>query len=105
VGKPVGVMLGCALALALGLARFPSRVGWSHMAGVGLLAGIGFTVSIFVAGRAFTEVALVEGATIGILFGSVLAGVAGTLFLALGPGRSAGRAGTDADPDASPPGS
>jgi NhaA family Na+:H+ antiporter len=96
VGKPVGVMLGCLLALSLGLARFPSRVGWSHMAGVGLLAGIGFTVSIFVAGRAFTDTALVEGATIGILFGSVLAGVAGTLFLALGPGRGGARARSDA---------
>ena len=87
IGKPLGIMAGCLVALRLGVARLPSGVRWAHLAGVGSLAGIGFTVSIFVAGRAFADPGLTEAATIGILVGSVLSGVVGALFLALGPGR------------------
>lgn len=87
IGKPLGIMAGCLIALRLGVSRLPSGVGWSHIAGVGSLAGIGFTVSIFVAGRAFSDAALTEAATIGILAGSLLSGLVGALFLALGPGR------------------
>lgn len=88
VGKPIGILLGCLLAIAVGAARMPRGVGWRHLTGVGLLAGIGFTVSIFVAGRAFTDELAVQEATIGVLAGSVVAGILGTLFLGVGPGRA-----------------
>ncbi len=55
VGKPVGVMLFTALAVFSGLTRMPENVRWSHFLGVGFLCGIGFTMSLFIAGLAFAE--------------------------------------------------
>jgi Na+:H+ antiporter, NhaA family len=81
VGKIIGVTLGTWLAVRLGLGRLPAGLGWSHVWGVAGLAGIGFTVSVFVASLAFTDPALVDQARIGILVGSAVAGVVGALAL------------------------
>ena len=55
VGKPIGIFCASWLAVRLGLASLPAQVGWRQILGVGALGGIGFTVSIFIAGLAFAE--------------------------------------------------
>ena len=77
VGKTVGVTLGALLALRLGIGRLPPRVNMVHVVGVGALAGIGFTVSLFVATLAYSDPGLVDEARMGILAGSVIAAVVG----------------------------
>jgi NhaA family Na+:H+ antiporter len=61
----------------------PAGVRWAHVVGVGALAGIGFTVSLFVAGLAYTGAVNLEAAKIGILGGSVVAAVIGVAALAV----------------------
>lgn len=74
VGKPVGVMLFAWLAVRSGVAQLPRGVTWRQIAGVGLLAGIGFTMALFIAALAFSETPVFEaGAKIGTLGASVLA--------------------------------
>ncbi|MGI9017217.1 MAG: Na+/H+ antiporter NhaA [Euzebya sp.] len=82
LGKPLGVMLAAFVAVRTGLAKLPRGVGWLEMCGVGLLAGIGFTVSIFIAGLAFSDPQLVEAAKVGILTASITAGILGFSALA-----------------------
>ncbi len=81
VGKILGIFLGAWIPTRLGLCDLPERVYWPHIAGVGALAGIGFTVAIFVAGLAYEDDALVDEAKIGILLASVAAAVLGALWL------------------------
>jgi len=83
VGKTVGLTAGTFLAVRLGLSRLPGGVRWSHVCGVGLLAGIGFTVSLFITELAYDDPALVDAAKLGVLLGSVAAAVAGTVVLRL----------------------
>jgi Na+/H+ antiporter NhaA len=81
IGKFVGITGAVFFATKLGLATLPNRVTMRHIAGMAILAGIGFTVSLFIAGLAFDDAALNAEAKIGILVASVLAAVAGTLVL------------------------
>ena len=83
VGKPLGVVIAAALTIKLGLARLPRACGWLEMIGVGLLAGVGFTVAIFIAGLAFEDPAMTNAAKLGILLASAIAGIVGAAFLAL----------------------
>jgi NhaA family Na+:H+ antiporter len=76
-GKAIGIVGASALCLWLGLSRLPTGSSFRQLAGVAALAGIGFTVSLFVADRSFTGARLGE-AKIGILAGSVLAGIIGS---------------------------
>jgi NhaA family Na+:H+ antiporter len=76
VGKPVGVLLACALVLKLRLARLPVGVGWRELAVLGGVAGVGFTMSLFVAQLAFNDPALLAPAKLSVLVASVIAGVA-----------------------------
>jgi NhaA family Na+:H+ antiporter len=85
VGKPIGVLLAAWLAVRFGLAQFPRGVNLHHMIGVGLLAGIGFTVSLFVTGLAFTDPLLVDEGKVGILAASAVAGVIGFTYLWFAP--------------------
>lgn len=85
VGKVTGVFGAAWLAVKLGIADLPPRVRWTHVLGTGLLAGIGFTVALFITQLAFTDQALVDQGKIGILSASLLAGILGYLFLRLGP--------------------
>jgi len=80
VGKPLGVLLFSWLAVRLGIAALPTGAGWSGVAAVGALAGIGFTMSIFIAGLALTDASL-EAAKIGILSASLISGVLGIGFI------------------------
>lgn len=77
VGKPVGVIGVSWLAVRLGWCRLPPDVTWGGIALIGLLAGIGFTMSIFVAMLAFQDEALLGAAKLGVLLGSAVAGVLG----------------------------
>ena len=83
VGKAVGVTGFAWLAVRLGWAVLPSGVAWRHIMGAGLIGGVGFTVSLFITGLAFTDKVLVEEAKVGVLFASLIAGLAGYLFLLL----------------------
>jgi len=94
VGKPLGVTLACWLAVRMGVASLPPGVGWSQLGGAGLLAGIGFTMSLFIGGLAFSEPSLLDISKLGILTASLLAGIAGSVFLVV-QGRKQGEGGTD----------
>ena len=77
LGKPVGVLLGSLIVVKAKLAKLPEGVTWMQMTGAAVLAGVGFTMAIFVANLAFTSDAVVTIAKAGILLASVVAGVAG----------------------------
>jgi Na+:H+ antiporter, NhaA family len=82
VGKPVGILLACFLAVRLGLGRLPDRTSWPMILGLGSVAGIGFTVSIFIAGLSFPGSEVLTGeAKVGILIASLVAAVVGTVIL------------------------
>jgi len=90
IGKPLGIVLFSFAAVRLGVATLPAGVRWLRLTGAGILAGIGFTVSLFIADLAFTSEELIDEAKIGILAGSALMGVAGyALLRALPPEREA----------------
>ncbi len=77
VGKLVGITLFPWVASRLGIIELPRSISWLHVAGVGLVGGIGFTVAIFVTGLAFDDHAIVVDAKMGILAASIVAGVVG----------------------------
>jgi Na+:H+ antiporter, NhaA family len=79
VGKPVGILALCWAAVRLRLAALPAGVGWLQLLVVGLVAGIGFTMALFIAGLAFPAGALLEVAKLGILGASAVAAVAGLI--------------------------
>ncbi|HEX6202523.1 MAG TPA: Na+/H+ antiporter NhaA [Thermoanaerobaculia bacterium] len=81
VGKQVGVLGAAWLAVKSGLAAMPAGITWRQMWGVSLLCGIGFTMSLFIAGLAFPDPALLDAAKVGILAASLVSGVAGALAL------------------------
>jgi NhaA family Na+:H+ antiporter len=84
LGKPAGVLLFSYLAVRLGIARLPQGVTWPVVLGGGFLAGIGFTMSLFVAGLAFEgHDRLLADAKIGILLGSVCSALVGAGLLIL----------------------
>lgn len=88
VGKPLGVLAGSLLAVRIGVARLPDGVGWIHVAGLGALAGIGFTVSLFISTLAFADEAVVATATLAVLGASIGAGVLGSTLLLAAHRRS-----------------
>jgi len=75
LGKPIGVVGFSWLAVRLRLAALPAGVGWSGVVVVGLAAGIGFTMALFIASLAFPEGPLADTAKLGILGASVVAGL------------------------------
>ena len=80
-GKPIGITLFSWLSVRLGFAVLPSGVNWPALAGTGLLAGIGFTMALFVTNLAFSDAILISGSKIGIFAGSLLSAVIGVLIL------------------------
>ena len=82
VGKPVGVFAASWLAVRLGISSLPSGVTWKQMFGAGMMAGIGFTMSLFIGTLAFGEGSpMLDGAKLAILAASLMAGVVGMAFL------------------------
>ena len=85
VGKVIGVVAFAWLAVRFGLGRLPRHTTWRHMTGMGLLAGIGFTVALFVASLAFEVPEAESAAKVGIFAGSILSGVIGYVLLRTAP--------------------
>jgi NhaA family Na+:H+ antiporter len=81
IGKPVGVTVGSWFAIRVGLATMPPGLTWRHILGTGFLAGIGFTMSLFIEGLAFGKTSLDAPAKVGILTASTVAGTLGWLLL------------------------
>lgn len=81
LGKMVGITLFTIAAVRIGAGRLPPGTTWRHIVGLSAVAGIGFTVSLFVAGLAFSDPVFVDQAKLGIFSGSLVAGVVGSLIL------------------------
>jgi NhaA family Na+:H+ antiporter len=80
-GKSLGVTLFCWAAVRLGLARLPTGVGWGALFGAAVLAGIGFTMALFITALAFEQPALAAASKLGILVASVIATACGIAVL------------------------
>ena len=82
IGKVVGVCLFSFVAVKAGVCRLPTDVGWKHVIGAGWLAGIGFTMSIFITNLAFSANAqLINSSKMAVLLSSFIAGLIGYLWL------------------------
>ena len=77
IGKPVGILVFSWLAVRIGVAELPANVTWGLVTAVGILAGIGFTMSLFITSLAFVRPELIEVAKVGILGGSVISALVG----------------------------
>ena len=84
-GKPLGIITAAAIAVKSRIARLPQGVNWTSLLGYACLAGIGFTMSLFITTLAFDEAALVDAAKRGIIAGSLFAGIAGAMMLKMSP--------------------
>ena len=80
LGKPLGIVLFSLASVRLGLTRLPGGVNWKVLVGAGCLGGIGFTMSLFIAGLALEGEALAAG-KVGILSGSALSAALGASLL------------------------
>jgi Na+:H+ antiporter, NhaA family len=82
VGKQTGIFLACFLAIKSGIAKMPEGANWMQLYGLGLLCGIGFTMSLFIGSLAFAGVPLLQNEVkIGVLLGSTLSGIVGFIWL------------------------
>jgi NhaA family Na+:H+ antiporter len=80
-GKPLGIFCAAWLAVKQGWARKPEAYSWRQLTGAGMLAGIGFTMSLFIAGQAFVDPAEFAAAKIAIFLASIFAGLLGVCAL------------------------
>jgi len=83
MGKPLGIFLFAVVGSWLGWCALPTNSRLSHLFGIGLLAGIGFTMSIFITLLAFNDIALIDSSKIAVMVGSLFSGVAGFVILRL----------------------
>jgi NhaA family Na+:H+ antiporter len=91
VGKPLGVVAMCFVAVGLGISSLPAGVRWTHVAGAGLLGGIGFTMSIFITNLAFAgQASLINSSKLAVLIASLVAGEPGFAWLRFGARRLPG---------------
>lgn len=96
VGKPLGVVAAAWFMVWMGWSRLPPGVSWGGILLIGLLAGIGFTMSIFIAMLAFTDESLLAAVKLGVLLGSSVAALLGLGWGALYVRKLRGRSGTRA---------
>jgi Na+:H+ antiporter, NhaA family len=101
LGKPLGIFLVSWLSVRMRIAKLPTGIQWRHVAIIGTVAGIGFTMAIFVAQLAFATGALLEGAKLAILSSSALAAIfallAGRFFLSAAHHAEAARSEAEAE--------
>ena len=83
IGKPLGVLLFSFLGVSLGACVLPADLKWKNIIGAGLLAGIGFTMSIFITLLAFDDALLINNSKVAILVASFIAGIIGYCWLRL----------------------
>ena len=88
IGKPVGILLMCWLAIKFGISQLPEEVNWQHIIGASFLGGIGFTMSIFITLLAFNDASVVQISKIAVLFTSLIAGVIGYFILRIATSKS-----------------
>jgi NhaA family Na+:H+ antiporter len=89
VGKQIGVFIFSFIAIKLGFAQIPSNSNWVSFYAVGILTGIGFTMSLFVGNLAFVEnIQYIDGVKIGVLSGSLLSTIFGYFLLLLAPSKA-----------------
>lgn len=81
IGKPVGIMLFTFVAVWLGVSNKPKELKWKYVFGISMLAGIGFTMSIFITLLSFDSVVLVSSSKVAVLLASLLAGLFGYIWL------------------------
>jgi NhaA family Na+:H+ antiporter len=81
IGKPIGIWMFSLLGVSAGLCVLPKNLTWHNIVGVGFLAGIGFTMSIFITLLAFTDTDIVNESKIAILIASLIAGIIGFISL------------------------
>lgn len=81
VGKSLGILTTCFISTKLKISTLPEGANWSHIVGVGLLAGIGFTMSIFISILSFDNELMIEEAKFAVLIGSLLSGLMGYILL------------------------
>jgi NhaA family Na+:H+ antiporter len=89
LGKPLGILLAVGACVSLGLAKLPERATWQQVTGVGCLAGIGFTMSLFIGTLAFSTPAQIDSVRVGVIAGSLISTMLGLLILWLGSRKSA----------------
>ena len=89
LGKPVGILLAVIACVSLGFAKLPERTTWTHVGGVGCLAGIGFTMSLFIGTLAFDSSTQIDAVRVGVIAGSIISMLLGLTILWLGSGKSA----------------
>ncbi|MDC3022557.1 Na+/H+ antiporter NhaA [Candidatus Pelagibacter sp.] len=88
VGKQLGVFLFSFISIKLKIAKMPSNSNWFNLYGVGILTGIGFTMSLFVGNLAFVEnLQYIDGVKIGVLTGSLLSTLAGYFLILFSPNK------------------
>ena len=81
IGKQIGIFSFAWILIKLGFAKLPSGVRWRELYGVCILAGIGFTMSLFIGGLAFDSHLMKVETRIGVLGGSIISGVMGYMWL------------------------
>lgn len=84
IGKQLGIFIFSMLAVKFKLAYLPEGVNLRNLYGAGILAGVGFTMSLFIAGLAFDNPDILDTAKIGVLTGSLISGITGFIFLKMG---------------------
>lgn len=87
LGKPIGIFLMTKLAILLRIGSMPHGASWTQVIGIGLLAGIGFTMSIFISLLSFTDDLLIAEAKFSILVASLISGTAGYILLSRVAGK------------------
>ena len=88
LGKPLGILLAVIACVSLGFAKLPERATWTHVIGVGYLAGIGFTMSLFIGTLAFETPAQIDAVRVGVIAGSIISMLLGLMILWSGSRKS-----------------
>ena len=88
IGKPLGIVAASWLALAAGVAQKPAAATWPQLLGVGMLGGIGFTMSLFIGTLAWETAEFAAPVRLGVLAGSLVSGLAGYAVLRATAARS-----------------
>lgn len=87
IGKPLGIFTAFTLMIRLGLSPMPTNTRWGQLLGMSFLCGIGFTMSLFIGGLAFSGMEQQAEIRLGVLGGSVIAALLGYMILRFGPTR------------------
>jgi NhaA family Na+:H+ antiporter len=90
IGKPLGITAAALGVVSLKAARLPNQVTWMTLLGCGCVGGIGFTMSLFIANLAFENTSLLDSAKLGVLCGSLMAGIVAAVVLRVAPPRFSG---------------